>query len=229
MSPVLIGCSHGTSSPEGRAAVRGLLEQCRTILPGVDVREAFVDVQEPALGDALAGLSPGTPAVIVPLLLSPGFHTTVDIEGAARRRPGVVSTPALGPHDLLALVLESRLEELGLRDDDAIVLAAAGSRDPASAEAVRNVASRLAVCVRRRVHVGFTAGPGPRLPAAIAATRRVHAGRVVAATYMLAPGHFADQVRDAGADAVTMPLAPDPRVAAVVAERYHGAVAAAAA
>ncbi|MDQ2623850.1 MAG: sirohydrochlorin chelatase, partial [Actinomycetota bacterium] len=38
--------------------------------------------------------------------------------------------------------------------------------------------------------------------------------------YLLAPGYFYDRLREAGADVVTAPLAPDPRLASLVLERY---------
>jgi hypothetical protein len=47
---------------------------------------------------------------------------------------------------------------------------------------------------------------------------------VVVAAYLLAPGHFADRLAGAGADAVTGPLLPDDRVAAVLLDRYDAAV-----
>ncbi|QAY61144.1 sirohydrochlorin chelatase [Microbacterium protaetiae] len=225
MTPVLIGCSHGTASAQDRAAIRALLDQARVLLPHVEVREGFVDRQKPSLDHVIADVAPGVPVVVAPLLLSTDHHTKIDIEDAVRRRPTAISTPALGPHDLLALVLESRLDELGLRDDDGVVLAAADSRDPATARAVSSMAERLSICIRRPVGVGFATGRAPRLAEAVSTARMARAGRVVAASYVLAPGHFADLVRDAGADAVTQPLAPDPRVAAIIAERFHDAVA----
>jgi hypothetical protein len=47
---------------------------------------------------------------------------------------------------------------------------------------------------------------------------------VFAASYVLAPGHFAGVIAAAGADVVTEPLAPDDAVAAVVVERYRAAL-----
>jgi len=223
--PVLIACSHGTSSLDGRDAIRALVDEVRVLLPGVEVREAFVDVQEPSVDDVVTDLPPGRRAVIVPLLLSTGFHTGIDIARAARLRDGVVAAPPLGPHDLLALVLESRLGELGLRDDDAIVLAAAGSSDPRAADDVGAVAELLSRCVSGPVTVGFAAGCEPRIDEAVTAARSAGASRVVAASYVLAPGYFAEVIRRSGADAATSPLGPDPRIAAIVAERYRAAAA----
>jgi hypothetical protein len=47
---------------------------------------------------------------------------------------------------------------------------------------------------------------------------------VVLAAYLLAPGHFHDKLALAGADAVTAPLLPDDRIAAVLLDRYDAAV-----
>jgi sirohydrochlorin ferrochelatase len=63
------------------------------------------------------------------------------------------------------------------------------------------------------------------VPDAVAAARAAGAARVVVAAYLLAPGHFADRLAAAGADAVTAPLLPDDRVASVLLDRYDAAVA----
>ncbi|MEU1970643.1 CbiX/SirB N-terminal domain-containing protein [Microbacterium sp. NPDC019599] len=221
--PTLIACSHGTASSDGRLAIRGLVEQVRAILPDVTVEQAFVDVETPEVADVVARVAASGPAVVVPLLLSTGYHTRVDIARAVRPFENVVATPALGPHDLLALALEDRLREAGIRSGDAVVLAAAGSSDPAAEVDVRTMGRRVAELLHARVTVGFAAGAEPRLGEAVAQARAAGARRVIAASYVLAPGHFAGVIAGSGADIVTAPLAPDLRIAAVVAERYETA------
>lgn len=232
MTPVLIACSHGTSSLEGRAAIAGVVARVREMLPGVRVDEAFVDVQEPEIDAVVGDVPAGAASVVVPLLLSTGFHTRVDIARAVAAAPGpCVATPALGPHDLLAGLLAERLRAAGLSPDaaatgeDAVVLAAAGSSDPAAEVDVAAMAELLAARLDIPVSVGFAAGAGVRIGAAVAAARASGATRVYAASYVLAPGHFAGIIADAGADVVTEPLAPDDAVAAVVVERYRAALA----
>jgi sirohydrochlorin ferrochelatase len=215
----LIACSHGTRFPEGRDAVHALLAQVRALLPDVAVAEAFVDVQEPSIDDVVARVA--GPAVIVPLLLSAGFHTGVDIARAARTRDDVVATDPLGPHPLLAETLLARLREAGLRAGDHVVLAAAGSSRPESAAHVERTRELLAPLLPHPVTVGYAAGADPRIADAVQAARAAGARRVVAASYVLAPGFFANQVAAAGADVVTAPLGPDPRIARVIAERYR--------
>jgi sirohydrochlorin ferrochelatase len=230
--PTLVGCSHGTDDRDGRIAIASILADVATLRPDLDVREAFVDVQAPEVADVVAGaLAEGRSAVVVPLLLSVGFHVQVDI-AAAVEPAGACAAAPLGPDDALVAILADRLAEAGLRDEDAVVLAAAGSSVPAAALAVEEVARGLAARLGRHlgppdatgggVVVGYGAGASPRVPEAVAAARS-SGRRVVVASYLLAPGYFLDRVREAGADVVTAPLAPDERLAELVLRRYDEA------
>lgn len=221
MTPKLIACSHGTSSEAGRAAISRLVTRVRVLLPDVPVEEAFVDVQQPEVGEVVDRAVDRGPVIVVPLLLSAGFHTRVDIARAVARHPGAaVAAPALGPHPLVTAVLADRVAATGLGADDAVVLAAAGSTDPAAAVDVAATARDLSAVLGRPVRVGVAAGTGERISAVVSGIRLQRSGRVVAASYVLAPGFFADVVARAGADATTDPLALDPRMAQLVAERY---------
>ncbi|MBO1750633.1 sirohydrochlorin chelatase [Actinotalea sp. BY-33] len=224
--PVLVGCSHGTDDPDGRLAVASILTEVRRRRPDLDVREAFVDVQRPEVADVVADAitetsragAPGT-AVVVPLLLSAGFHVHVDIAAAVAGRTATASG-ALGPDPRLVEVLVDRLREVGATRGDAVVLAAAGSSDGRASLAVEDVAGLL----RERwtegpVTVGYGSSASPSVPEAVAAAR-AEGRRVVVAAYLLAPGFFHDRLRRAGADLLTDPLAPDPRLADVVLDRY---------
>lgn len=226
MTPTLIACSHGTDSLAGRAAVRSIVDDLRGLLPHVDVREAFVDVQEPNLPDVLNRTAGNGPAIVVPLLLSTGYHTKVDIARAVAAHPLTAAAPALGPHRLLTDILEERLAAAGIGDEDAIVLAAAGSSDPAAAVDVDVTVRRLARRLGRPVTAGVASGSGPRIGTVVAASRAAGARRVVVASYVLAPGYFAGVVGRAGGDVVTPPLAPDGRLAVIAAERYRDTLAA---
>jgi sirohydrochlorin ferrochelatase len=65
----------------------------------------------------------------------------------------------------------------------------------------------LAQLLGRRVSVGFVSAASPRLADAVNDARRGAAGgRVVLATYLLAPGYFAELASGAGADLVAAPL-----------------------
>lgn len=225
-APVLIACAHGTDNIQGRRAIDAVREGIATLRPGIDVLEAYVDVQEPDLVDVVASLPPGRPAVIVPLLLSVGYHVKVDIARAARSRPGTVSALPLGPDPRLAQVLQHRLAEAGVDDGDAVVLAAAGSSDACAAEDVAEVRAVLAELRTGPVRAGFGSKASPSVPEAVTAYRTDPAHSAVAlASYLLAPGYFHDQLAKAGADVVSAPLLPDPVVAEIALNRYDDAVA----
>ncbi|MGI5188906.1 sirohydrochlorin chelatase [Promicromonospora sp. CA-289599] len=188
MSAVLVGTSHGTDDPAGQAAVRALLDGVRAARPELDVREAFVDVQQPEVDDVLAGaVRDAGSAVVVPLLLSTGYHVRHDIaqavaavnaSGAASPDGGAAAVAAepLGPHPLLVDILADRYAAAeaahgSFRPGDAVVLAAAGSSVAAAATAVEEVTSALAQRLGRPVTPSYGAGAEPRVPAAVAAAR----------------------------------------------------------
>lgn len=227
-APVPIGCSHGTSDPAGRAAVRAILGGVREVRPDLEVREAFVDVQEPAVADVVSEvvMSDGgrsRDAVVVPLLLSGGFHVNVDIaEAVADRGAGAgraAAATALGPDDRLLEIAAERLRDAGTHPDDAVVVAAAGSSRPEAARDVEHVVAGLRMIHPGPVTVGFGAMARPSVADAVTAAR-ARAPRVVVLAYLLAPGYFYDRVTEAGADLVTPPLAPDPRLVEIVLDRY---------
>ncbi|WP_156759513.1 sirohydrochlorin chelatase [Microbacterium karelineae] len=218
-APVLVCCSHGTDSPDGRRVISRLARDAAALLGDVSLRETYVDVQQPQVDEVVAGLEGA--GVIVPLLLSPGFHTQVDIGRAASSREDVVAAGTLGPHPALADVLGDRVREAGVRPGDRVVLAAAGSSRPESAQRVREMRDALADRVTAPVTVGYAYGATPKVAEALAEARADGAERVIVASYVLAPGHFADLIAASGADVATEPVGTDPRVAAIVAERYR--------
>ena len=208
---------------------------------GLDVRAAFLDHSAPSLPQALGSLD-GRPAVVVPLLLTAAYHSKTDIPArlaeAIAARPGLtaVSAGTLGPHPLLTAALMRRLGEAGVAVGDpaaraatGVVLAAAGSSDPV---ANATIAALAAHWQRehgwRAVLPAYASAAGPRPAEAVAALRSAHDGPVVVATYLLAPGYFADKVREAalgaGAAAVSGVLGAAPEVADTVIERYLAAV-----
>lgn len=231
----LIACSHGTRFAEGRQVVSALVDHVAHLLPGIEVRSAFVDVEEPAVAKVAATVPADRRAVIVPLLLSRGFHAGVDIARAAAPYDHVHAAPPLGPHPLLADVLVSRLAEVGdiASPGTHIVLAASGSSNPIAATDVEAIAEMLRARLTVPLTVGYAAGSTPLIRDAVAAARAAGATRVIAASYVLAPGHFANLVAASGADAVSAPLAVtlgggvERRVSRVIVDRFREALAAA--
>lgn len=237
-APVLIGCSHGTRSREGRDVIRALQRMLAERAPGA-VREAFVDVQSPDVAAVVATHAPlnaqrtrdeePVQAVVVPLLLSLGYHVKDDIGGAVAGRAATAAAP-LGPDPRLAEVMAQRLEEAGLGADDAVVMAGSGTRDAEGVAQVEEMGRLLAERLGREVSVGFAYAATPTVRDAVAAVRERQArgelsgSRVAVASYVLAPGHFHDLVAAAGADVLAAPLGAHELVAEIVLERYMAAL-----
>jgi sirohydrochlorin ferrochelatase len=228
VNPVLVACAHGTRNPTGRRLIAELALTARRLRPGLETTAAFVDVQPPTVTDVVAGLSAaGRGAVVVPLLLSGGYHVHVDIAGAVAGAEGTVAARPLGPDPRLVDVLRDRLTAAGADARDpltAVVLAAAGSSDARAVADVEDTAGLLQRSWAGAVTTGYGSAARPAVPDAVAVARRGGAERVVVAAYLLAPGHFHDKLAGAGADAVTAPLLPDDRVAAVLLDRYDAAL-----
>ena len=231
-APALIAISHGTASPAGQAAVAALVEAVAAALPDVHVLLGHVDVQQPDVAASLAALAPDERAVIVPLLLSAGYHVRIDLREQSAGHDVAIS-PALGPDPRLVEVLAARLAAVEPAAEDAVVLAVAGSSDDRANEDCRATARMLAERLDRDVSVGFLAAAEPRLGPAVRAARDGDR-RAVVANYLLAPGYFHDlAVRLADGSPVARPLLDDdppaqPLVDLVV-DRYRASAAEAAA
>ncbi len=184
--------------------------------------EAFADdnVQRPGLAEVLKGRDD---AVVVPVLLSSGYHVRVDVgETVNRAGSRVRATRPLGPDPALARVLAERLAEAGA-EDHAIVLAAAGSSDDRSARDVEEAARMLADRVGRPVTAAYATAAEPSVAEAVTGLQ-AEGRRVAVAAYLLAPGHFYERLRTVGADIVTAPLLPHPALADLVLQRYDEAI-----
>lgn len=271
--PVLLACAHGTGNSEGQAAVAQLVEEVRAELESVRVIDTWVDVQEPSLTDRTRELA-SEPAVIVPLLLSAGYHVYVDMARAIKGNPDHRVAAALGPDPRLSVIMARRLTEAlreqgaaPITENDTVIMAAAGSSEPDAVRDCRVTADHLAHELGVPVQVAFLSAAEPTVSDAVAearesagnlasnrasglengqergsesgsgscqvggsATGRVSTtGRVLVATYLLAPGFFHNKTLKAGADITAAPLLlPDaptpPELTELVIEHYEQAV-----
>lgn len=207
--------SHGTSSPTGQVLIEVLATEIATDLRirGIadEVMLGHVDVQKPDVDEVIARLPADRPVILVPLLLSPGYHVHVDlaevVERAAESSRDVRRTSTLGPDPRLAEILADRLPPLG--DIDDVILAAAGSSDERANESCREMGRLLAAELERPVEVGFLAGGGVPLKDLVGQNRS-RGARPVLANYLLAPGFFDDLARkhtEGGTDSTGL-LAP---------------------
>src|SRR3954453_20238208 len=203
--PALALGAPGSRDPRTLNTVHRLLDQVREQRPGLPVHLGHIELNEPLLPDTLAALG-DAPAVLVPLLLARGYHVKQDIpEMAAASSARTRVAAPLGPHPLLVDTLHARLVEAGWRttmDDatrraSAVVLAAAGSRDPDSATDTRRTARLLADRLGVPVVPAYASAATPTVPTALRALAARGRPRVAVASCFTAPGRFATQCAEA--------------------------------
>lgn len=234
-TPVLVAAAHGTRVAAGRRRMAELRLSVQAARPGIDVVTANVDdkVQRPGLLRALAAAAAqGRPSVIVPLLLSTGYHVGHDVAGAVAAAQGWASAaPALGPDPDLVTVLADKLDRAcgdagsAVADLDVVVLTAAGSSDPAAVRDVEETARMLAADLGLPVRCAYLSAARPRIEDAVAQARADGAQRIGVATYLIAPGVFADRIAACGADVVAGTLAPHPLLTRLILRRFDEATA----
>jgi sirohydrochlorin ferrochelatase len=235
---VLVAVAHGSAVPRAAATIADLMTVVaeRAARRGVhipDLRTAYLGHATPSLPQVMSTLEPGTPVTVLPLLLAAGHHSKTDIPRVLTHFPCLRITHGapLGPHPLLLRALERRLAEAdpGVLEDPArtgVVLAAAGSSDQDANAAMAHLAARWQA--RAGWFAVRPACASPTFPAPAAAVTsllRDGARRVVVASYLLAPGYFANLIRDsslaAGAAAVSPVLGASAEVADVLLDRFR--------
>ena len=143
------------------------------------------------------------------MLPRPRVASRSDVPAAAALSGAPVHVAApLGPDRHLARAMTARMREAGALYGDAVVLAAAGSTDPAGLVDVRQAAALLRAEWGPRVTHACMSGAGPDLPAAVEYLRQTGADRVCVAPYLLAPGRFSRRVKDLASAAGATTVAP---------------------
>ncbi|MET8955317.1 sirohydrochlorin chelatase [Streptomyces sp. NPDC004129] len=232
--PTLVLVAHGSRDPRALSTVGALAERVRELRPRLPVRLGHIELNAPLLPDTLASLGEGR-AVLVPLLLGRGHHVKRDIpEMAGAARAGTRVAAPLGPHPLLVETLYARLVEAGWpaegsdarRRASAVVLAAAGSRDPDSAADTRRTARLLAERLGVPVVPAYASAATPTVSAAVRSLAARGHHRIAVASYFAAPGRFATECAAAAPWIAAAPLGAHPAVARLVLHRYDQALAA---
>lgn len=228
--PTLVAVAHGSRNAAAQANIQALLDAVRAARPGLDVREAYIELASPLLPEVLGPLDGDV--VVVPLLLGNGYHIAHDVAGVAQfHRPGTPCAPALGPAALLADALADRLAEaearhgLGTARTGPVVLATAGSSDPRSHADADAMAELLADRLGRRVVAAYNSSTTPSVRDAVATLRTAGHRSVSAVSYLLSPGRFANEVQACGADVVSDPIGVHPALVELVLRRYDDAAA----
>src|SRR5215210_255653 len=205
----LVAVAHGSRDPAAAAALPALVDEVRRQRPGLVVTGCNLDHARPSLPEAVreTRARTGRSPVVVPLLLTAAFHSRVDVPAQlAATDPDAIQADVLGPDPLLLDALERRLEEAGIPRRDpatAVVLAAAGSADVEAQETVRRLAEHWAGRGWWAVEPAYASAAAPTVVDAVSGLRAQGAPRVAVASYLLAPGLFADRLRAGGADAVS--------------------------
>jgi len=209
-SDTLVLAWHGTRHPDGRVVPELVRRRVARLLPGVEVRNGWVDLVDPALADVLAEVGDCT---LVPCFLAAGYHVQYDIpEAAAASGHHVEVTRHIG--GLLVDALLDRLAEAG-GAGDAVVLAAAGSKRPNALAEIDAVAAGLEALLGVPVIPGNVYMTKPSVADAVARLRAEGHEDVVVAPYLLSDGLWADHVAGLGAR-VAAPLGDHPRIAEAV-------------
>ena len=100
--PSVVLLAHGSPDPRHAAGIDALADLVRQRHCG-PVHTAFLDHHAPKVGDVAAVLPPGRPVVLIPVLLSQGYHWRVDLPNAAASLgPDVTITEVLDDPEALA-------------------------------------------------------------------------------------------------------------------------------
>lgn len=207
-APALVIAAHGSGDPDFAAVVSDLAGQVRRSRPGLDVRVGYLEHGPPHLSDVA-----GAGTVVVPLLLSSGYHVGADIPAQAG---GAAIAAAIGPDPRLVPVLAARLRQAGWTTGTPVMLAATGSTEAAAVEDVRRIGPALGAALGGvDVTVAFVSAGSPRLhdlPPAAAVS-----------SYLLARGHYSRILIRSGSGLVSAPLGAAPELTEIILDRYDAA------
>jgi sirohydrochlorin ferrochelatase len=211
--PGLLVAAHGTEVAAGSATTNALVAAVRAARPGLPVSLCFLDVARPSLTEALDAAC--GPLVVLPLLLSTGYHVQSDIPAVVANRPGVRVARHLGPD---RLVIDTLVDRLGPSDAATTALVGVGSSRPEARAELDEAARLLAGRIGRPV-TALTLGQDVR------AALQAMAPPVDVATYLLAEGRFVNRLRQAAAGIarVADPIGVHPALVELALARYDEA------
>jgi sirohydrochlorin ferrochelatase len=234
-----VAVAHGSSDPRAAAAIGALVPLVARRakergLSAPDLRIAYLSHAAPSVPQVMRTFGPDAQVRVLPLLLTAAYHSKTDIPRVLARagtaRLNVTYGAPLGPHPLLLRALERRLSETAFenRVQTGMVLAAAGSSDPAANATIAGLAAQWqAAAGWFAVRPAYASAVGPAPEQVVTELLSAGARRVVVASYLLAPGLFADRIREAsvaaGAAEVSPALGAVPEVADVLLDRYQEA------
>ncbi|MFB6234328.1 MAG: CbiX/SirB N-terminal domain-containing protein [Halopenitus sp.] len=242
---ILVG--HGSRREKSNEQVRELAADLEERI-GVPTDAAFLELAEPAIPDAVAGLAHSVSRLsMVPLSLFAASHVKNDmplaVEKARSEHPGVQfhAGAHLGIHPAILDLLDDRAaaveQELGVdreEDDVAVVVCARGSSDPDSNADVHKLA-RLLYEGRgfSRVEASFIGVTEPLLSDTLHDVSKTRPDAVVVLPYMLGDGVLTGRIREGAAEfdeeypyvdaGAGDPLGSDSRLLDVLSDRWQEA------
>lgn len=214
--------AHGSRDPRAAASTSRLRAALAEARPDWDVHASYLDHSSPRPAEVLATVPS---AVVVPLLLTAAYHGRVDIPGELARVPDTRTelTDVLGPAS--PLLLDALVDRLPAGDLDAVVLASAGTRDPAARATVADAAAALGARLGVPALASFASAASPTSGEAVTRLRAAGCARVGVASYFLAPGLLYDKAVEsaveAGAVAVAEPLGAAPALIRLIVSRVE--------
>ncbi len=242
---LLVG--HGSRREKSNEQVRDLAVSLEGRL-GVPVVPAFLELAEPSIPEAIAGVAPSVSQLtVVQLSLFAASHVKNDVPLAVQQARSeydgltVHNGSHLGVHPAIVDLLDDRAAtveaDLGIdraADDVAVVLAARGSSDPDANGDAQKLA-RLLYEGRAfdRVETAFVGVTEPDVETALHGLAKHRPDAVVVLPYMLGDGVLTQRVRDWAADfdaeypyvdaAAGDPLGTDSRLLDVLGDRWQAA------
>jgi sirohydrochlorin ferrochelatase len=242
---LLVG--HGSRRERSNEQVRTLAADLERRL-GVPVDAGFLELAEPSIPEAIAGLASTVSRVtVVQLSLFAASHVKNDVPLAVRQARSehaelaIHSGAHLGVHPALVDLLDDRAatveSALGVdrrTDEVAVVLCARGSSDP-DANGDAHKLARLLYEGRsfERVEASFVGVTDPRLDETLHAVAKHRPDAVVVLPYMLGDGVLTGRIRDGAAEfddaypyvdaAAGDPLGTDARLLDVLGDRWQEA------
>jgi sirohydrochlorin ferrochelatase len=226
--------AHGSKDPRAAISTRALAEAVAGAHPEWEVHDSYLDHAGPRPLDVLAWLSAAghRRAVLVPLLLTAAYHGRVDVPAvataarAAGLRIDVEIADVLGP--VSRSLVDGLIRRLPEAQLDAVVLAAAGTRNAAACATVADAAAALGRRLGVPCEVAYASAAPPTAAVAVSALRTAGASRVGMAAYFLAPGLLydvaAESALSAGAVAIAPPLGDAPELVRLVTARVGSAL-----
>lgn len=235
-APVLVPLAVGEPCPRAARALSEIAELTRRMRPDLRIEPAFLAAGEAGL-EGVAGRAETRgdgELVVVPLLLSSEARSDIDLAGAAMdadsAHPEVTVRLAepIGPDLALLEVLDERLRAAlrvaRVRELDALVLAAMGSRSARSDVSLARLARRWGARHHLPTAVAFANASPPTTGEAVRDWRRQGRRQIAVGSLFATPGascdYAAELALEAGAVAVSGPLGAHSELSRLLLSRF---------